>query len=91
MKSTRLARILLASAALLFTAGLATWVSTGRHVGWTQTSTVTMQRDEITGIDYPVRTPGFVAGVEIPVATATAAVVFASLAWFVQRPRVVRA
>lgn len=89
--TSRLARVLLASAALVFAAGLGTWVATGRHLGWTQTSTVTMQRDEITGIDFPVRQPGFVAGVEVPVVAATAAAVFASLAWFAQRRRLVRA
>jgi hypothetical protein len=45
--------------------GLGTWAGTGAHLGWTQTSTVTIQHDEITGIDYPVRQEAFVAGVEV--------------------------
>jgi hypothetical protein len=54
----------LTSAAVLL-AVLGLWVGTGAHPGWTQTSKVTTQHDEITGIDYPVREKTFVAGVEI--------------------------
>jgi len=67
---TRRTRILQGLAALILIAGLVTWIGTGAHVGWTQTSAVTMQHDEITGIDYPVRRDAFVAGVEVPVAAA---------------------
>lgn len=64
-RSTRLTLTLrLASAAVLLTV-LGTWIGTGAHLGWTQTSKVTTQHDEITGIDYPVREKTFVAGVEI--------------------------
>jgi hypothetical protein len=83
-----LAKLLQAAAALAFTAGVVTWVATGRHVGWTQTSTVVMQRDEITGIDYPQRRPGFVAGVEVPLAGSVLAAVALGLAGLVsRRPR----
>jgi hypothetical protein len=68
--ATRRVRILQGLAALILFAGLVTWISTGAHRGWTQTSAVTMQHDEITGIDYPVRREVFVAGVEVPVAAA---------------------
>lgn len=63
------------TAAALLLAGVGTWAATGAHRGWTQTSTVTVQKDEITGIDYPVRHAAFIAGVEVPLgATAVAAV-----------------
>lgn len=54
---------LASAAALLAVLGL--WLGTGAHLGWTQTSKVVTQHDEITGIDYPVREKTFVAGVEI--------------------------
>ncbi len=83
-----LARILQIIAALAFTAGVGVWVATGRHFGWTQTSTVVMQRDEITGIDYPQRRPGFVAGVEVLFGgTATAAVALGLARLLTRRPR----
>lgn len=44
---------------------LALWAATGAHRGWTQTSRVVVQHDEITGIDFPVHQKTFVAGVEI--------------------------
>lgn len=53
-----------ASAAVLL-AVLGLWVATGAHAGWTQTSKVVVQHDEITGIDFPVRQKTFVAGVEV--------------------------
>jgi hypothetical protein len=55
--------------------GIGAWVATGARLGWTQTSTVTLQHDAITGIVYPVRQPAFIAGIEIPLlGTAVAAV-----------------
>lgn len=63
----------------VFALGLAVWLFTGAHLGWTQTSKVTMQRDEITGIDYPVRQDAFVAGVEVPLAAASLAAALAGL------------
>lgn len=66
MKSTtRLQRGLRFTAVLIFAATAITWLATGAHRGWSRTSTVTMQRDEITGIDYPVEQANFVAGVEV--------------------------
>ena len=49
--------------ALVITLG--TWIATGAHTGFTQTSIVQMQHDEITGIDFPVHQEAFIAGVEI--------------------------
>lgn len=84
MKS-RPSRILSLAALLVLLAGAATWVATGAHVGWTQTSTVTQQRDEITGIVYPVRQPGFIAGVEVPAGAAVLAAILAGLGWTLGR------
>lgn len=59
-------------AALLAVLGL--WAATGAHLGWTQTSKVVVQHDEVTGIDFPVRQKTFVAGIEVlAVGTAFAA------------------
>lgn len=67
-------------------AGIGTWVATGAHVGWTRTSAVEMKRDEITGIDYPVQRPAFVAGIEFPVAGVAAAVSLFGLSLIRRRP-----
>ena len=53
-------------AAALAVGGVGVWLATGAHCGWTRTSEVEMRRDEITGLDYPVRHEKFTAGVEIP-------------------------
>lgn len=66
---------------------LGAWFSTGAHTGWTQTSQVTMQRDEITGIDYPVRRAVFVAGIEVPLLGAAVAAGFGGLSLLAQRRR----
>jgi hypothetical protein len=58
------------AALLTLIAVLSLWISTGAHRGWTQTSKVFVQRDEITDIDFPVRQKTFVAGVEILLAGA---------------------
>lgn len=72
-------RILRLSAALVFVAAVAAWAATGAHRGWTRTEITEMQRDEITGIDYPVTRPGFVAGVDVVAAgTGVAAVLLAA-------------
>jgi hypothetical protein len=63
----RLPRLLRALALGSALAGVGVWLATGAHAGWTQTSVVTMQRDEITGIDFPVRRSALIAGVEVPV------------------------
>lgn len=55
-------------ATALAVGGVGVWLATGAHRGWTRTSEVEMRRDEITGIDYPVRRDKFTAGVEIPLA-----------------------
>lgn len=90
MKSTsRLTRTLRGAAIVLFLAGLGVWASSGARLGWTQTSVVTLQRDEITGIDFPVRQNAFVAGVEVPLLGAATAALLAGLS-FIPRRRTVR-
>jgi hypothetical protein len=71
--------------ALVLTLG--TWIATGAHIGWTQTSIVQMQHDEITGIDFPVHKDAFIAGVEVLAVGLAAASAFAGLSFL---PRVRR-
>lgn len=84
MKSALTSTLRIAAVAVLL-AGLGTWLATGAHPGWSRTSTVTMQRDEITGIDYPVRRDEFVAGVEVPLAGLGAAGLIAALSFLPRR------
>jgi hypothetical protein len=91
MKTNHLSRILRWSALAVMAAGFGVWSTAGARIGWTQTSVVTMQHDELTGIDYPVRAAAFRPGVEIPLlATATAAML-GGLAWAAGRRVTVRA
>ncbi|ATC65486.1 hypothetical protein CMV30_16895 [Nibricoccus aquaticus] len=72
--------------ALILTLG--TWIATGSHVGWTQTSIVQMQHDEITGIDFPVHKDAFIAGVEVLAAGLFFASAFAGLSFLPRLQRV---
>jgi hypothetical protein len=72
--------------ALVITLG--TWIATGSHVGWTQTTIVKIQHDEITGIDFPVRQDAFIAGVEVLAAGLAATAALAGLSFL---PRLRRA
>jgi len=83
----RLPRTLRYAAAAILLAGLGIWFATGRHVGWTQTSVVSIQKDEITGIDFPVRRDAFIAGVEIPAAAAGLAAGLTALSLVLARRR----
>lgn len=73
-------------AVALAVGGVGVWLATGAHRGWTRTSEVEMRRDEITGIDYPVRREKFTAGIEIPVAALVGAAALSVIAR-VLRPR----
>ena len=73
-------------AVALAVGGVGVWLATGVHRGWTRTSEVEMRRDEITGIDYPVRREKFTAGIEIPVAALVGAAALSVIAR-VLRPR----
>ena len=64
-RPSRLAPALRLAAIAFLLATVGVWVATGAHRGWTQTSKVVVQHDEITGIDFPVREKTFVAGVEV--------------------------
>ena len=87
MKTPHLSRALRYSALAVLLAGLALWFSSGARLGWTQTSVVSLQRDEITGIEYPVRRDAFVAGVEVPLVAFGAAGALAAAGWFTARRR----
>jgi hypothetical protein len=91
MKTNRLSRFLRWSALAVIAAGFGVWVSAGAHVGWTQTSIVTMQHDQLTGIDYPVRTAAFRPGVEIPLLATVTAATLGGIAWAARRRVAVRA
>ena len=73
-------------AVALAVGGVGVWLATGAHRGWTRTSEVEIRRDEITGIDYPVRREKFTAGIEIPVAALVGAAALSVIAR-VLRPR----
>jgi hypothetical protein len=86
--SSRMSRGLRAAALVVLLAGLGVWTAAGARVGWTQTSTVAMQRDEITGIDYPVRRAAFLPGVEVPLAATALAALLTALSLIRVRPQV---
>ena len=73
-------------ATALAVGGVGVWLATGAHRGWTRTSEVEMRRDEITGIDFPVRRDKFTAGVEFPLAGLGGAALL-TVAAAVLRPR----
>lgn len=66
---------------------LALWAATGAHLGWTQTSKVVVEHDEITGIDFPVRQKTFVAGVEVLAIGAGFAAALAGASIYTNRRR----
>jgi hypothetical protein len=89
MKSRQLSRLLRWSALLVVVLGLTTWFASGARVGWTQTSAVSMARDEITGIEYPVRRDVFLPGVELPLGAIGLAALLGGLSRLA-RPRSVQ-
>lgn len=80
-----LVRVLRVSAFVVLVAGLGIWTLSGARLGWTQTSVVTLQRDEITGIDFPVRRAAFVAGIEVPLLATVLALGAGGLSLLAQR------
>lgn len=85
MKTPILSRGLRVSALAVLLAGATLWISSGARLGWTQTSVVQLERDDITGIDYPVRRDAFIAGVEVPLAAVAVAGALAGLGWAARR------
>lgn len=85
MKTNRLPTTLRRAALATLLLGIVVWAAAGARLGWTQTSIVSIQRDEITGIDFPVRRSAFVPGVEIPLLAFAAASVLAGLSWATAR------
>ena len=49
--------------------GLAAWLITGRHTGWSQTNVTRMEKDPVTEIEAPIMEKRFVAGVDFLGAT----------------------
>ena len=78
-------KILQALAALVAIGVLATWLGTGAHRGWTQTSLKTTIVDEVTGIESPTYRKGFVAGVDFLGAGTLAAAVLAVSSLFFRK------
>lgn len=85
--TNRLSLALRITAAAVFLAAAGVWAATGAHLGWTQTSKVVVQHDEITGIDFPVRENTFVAGVEVLAAGAGFAAALAGASVFTNHRR----
>jgi hypothetical protein len=85
--SSRFSRILRATALAVLVGGIGTWLAHGARLGWTQTSVVQLQRDDITGIDYPVRQAAFVAGVEVPLLAGAVALAFGAMSLVPRRRR----
>ena len=81
MKFHPVSRWLRGSAVVVAIVGLALWVGAGARFGWTQTSIVRLERDEVTGIEYPVRQAAFRPGVEVPLVALAGAGVLAGLSW----------
>jgi polyisoprenoid-binding protein YceI len=87
MKPKPLSHPLRWSALGVLAAGFLVWMAGGARVGWTQTSKVVMQHDELTGIEYPVRHDAFRPGVEFPVAAIAIAAALAGLGYIAPRRR----
>ena len=85
MKLNPLATTLRRAALAVLLVGIVGWVAAGARFGWTQTSVVTIQRDEITGIDFPVRRGAFISGVEIPLLAIVVAGAFGGVSWVLTR------
>lgn len=85
--TNRLSLVLRLTAAAALLAVLGLWAVTGARLGWTQTSKVVLQHDEITGIDFPVREKTFVAGVEVLAVGAGFAAALAAASVFTNRRR----
>lgn len=91
MKTNRISRFLRWSALAVSATGFGVWVAAGAHIGWTQTSVVTMQHDELTGIDYPVRAAAFRPDVEVPLLATGTAALLGGIGWAAHRRASVRA
>ena len=87
MKRSKIARALLIVALLLALGGSATWLTTGAHRGWSQTSVPTMQVDDVTGIATPVYENRFVAGVDFLGATLLGAGVLAISSFLIRKSK----
>jgi hypothetical protein len=73
------------SAGIVAVAGVAVWLATGAHTGWTQTKIPRTIVDEITEIEAVIFEDGFVAGVDFLGAALALAAVLASIGWIIAR------
>lgn len=89
--ATRLSSTLRLAAIVILVAILGLWIATGAHLGWTQTSRIVLQHDDITGIDFPVRQKTFVAGIELLLAGAGFSAALAGAGHLARRRRAIRA
>ncbi|OAM89396.1 hypothetical protein OH491_14015 [Termitidicoccus mucosus] len=83
--SARVAKALRLAAAVVLLSAAGGWLAGGAHRGWTATSVVEMQHDEITGIEFPVRKAAFVPGVEFPAAGGALALALLALSFLPRR------
>jgi hypothetical protein len=85
--SPRVSKVLNIAALVVCVATVATWFATGAHLGWTQTTVIEMQHDDVTGIDYPVPHQKFVAGIEVLAIGTGASAGMATLAFLLTRKK----
>ena len=72
-------------AALVAGIGLAVWLITGAHRGWSQTRIPKTIVDEITDIEAVVFEEGFVAGIDFLGAVLVLSAVLACIGWIIGR------
>ena len=80
-------KALLVTALGIALGGIATWLATGAHRGWSKTSVQTLQVDEVTGIETPVYEERFVAGVDFLGAALLGAGALAASSLFFRKPK----
>ena len=64
VKLTSMRKLLRITALLVLLVGAAVWFATGRHTGWSRTSSTRMEKDPVTDLEYPVVEKKFTAGVD---------------------------
>lgn len=85
MKSNTISTGLAWAAAIAAGGGLAVWLATGAHTGWSQTRIPHTIVDEITEIEAVVFEDGFVAGVDFLGSAFLAAAILCAIRWMIRR------
>ncbi len=67
-------------------AGIAVWLLTGAHRGWTKTSIEQRTRDEVTGLEAVSYEKGFVAGLDFLGAVLLGSVALVGVSWAFRDP-----